>query len=242
MALFPSKIAKLIEETKQNEDLAIALTNKRIERHEGGSARKDFMTRILEQRDLAKVSDLQLAAHASDFVIAGSETTATALACILLHLIKDPALMAKLSDEVRGRFDSYGEICSLSTRPLPYLKAVILEGLRIYPPLPLALPRVVPEGGDTVDGIFLPAGVSFSHASQPLPAQCLEHASRAPELMDTQTIVSTNPVAASLDSRYFGDPLAFRPERWLATDGQPEDVLAAAQPFSLGPRACLGRK
>lgn len=32
--------------------------------------------------------------------------------------------------------------------------------MRIYPPLPFALPRVVPAGGDTVDGHFLPEGVS----------------------------------------------------------------------------------
>ena len=32
----------------------------------------------------------------------------------------------------------------------------------MYPPLPFALPRVVPEGGDTVDGKFVPAGVSKS--------------------------------------------------------------------------------
>ncbi len=44
------------------------------------------------------------------------------------------------------------------------MHAVILEGLRIYPPLPFALPRVVPEGGDTVDGHFLPAGVRSSWA------------------------------------------------------------------------------
>ena len=39
------------------------------------------------------------------------------------------------------------------------MHAVILEGLRIYPPLPFALPRVVPEGGATVNGHFLPEGV-----------------------------------------------------------------------------------
>ena len=31
--------------------------------------------------------------------------------------------------------------------------------MRIYAPLPLGLPRVVPRGGDTVDGHFLPAEV-----------------------------------------------------------------------------------
>ena len=169
LALFPGKIAKLTEETRQNEDLAIELTRKRIARHD--SARKDFMTRILEQRDPAKVSDLQLAAHASDFVIAGSETSATAIACILFHLMKDPAVMAKLCCEVRREFQSYNDICSQSTLPLAYLKAVILEGLRIYPPLPFALPRVVPEGGDTVDGIYLPAGVSSIRLNGPNPSR-----------------------------------------------------------------------
>ncbi len=163
----PGKIAKLTEETRLNKDLAIELTRKRIARHD--SARKDFMTRILEQRDPAKVSDLQLAAHASDFVIAGSETSATALACILFHLVKDPAVMAKLCGEVRSGFQSYNDICSQSTLPLRYLKAVILAGLRIYPPLPFALPWVVPEGGDTVDGIYLLAGVSSIRYNRPSP-------------------------------------------------------------------------
>ena len=123
-------------------------------------ARKDFMTRILEQRDPEKVSDLQLAAHASDFVIAGSETTATALSCMIYYLLRTPDTLARLEEEIRAQFHSYEEITSLSTLRLRYLRAVILEGLRIYPPLPFALPRVVPDGGDTVDGNFLPGGVS----------------------------------------------------------------------------------
>lgn len=117
------------------------------------------MTRILEQRDPEKVSDLQLAAHASDFVIAGSDTAATALACIVYYLLRDPATMTKLKNELRHKFTSYVNIDSSATSSLPYLKAVILEGLRIYPPLPLGLPRVVPEGGDTIDGTLIPGNV-----------------------------------------------------------------------------------
>jgi Cytochrome P450 len=55
-----------------------------------------------------------------------------------------------------------------------------------------------------------------------------------------QTIVSTNPVAASLFTANFESPFDFRPERWLQTNGK--DVLEACQPFSLGARGCLGRK
>ena len=45
---------------------------------------------------------------------------------------------------------------------LKYLHAAALEEMRIYAPLPLGLPRVVPKGGDTVDGHFLPAEVNGS--------------------------------------------------------------------------------
>jgi cytochrome P450 len=115
---------------------------------------------VLEQRDPKQVSDLQIAAHASDFVLAGSETTATALSAITYYLLRTPKVMQKLKEEIRTSFQSYNAIHSKSTLDLPYLGAVIAEGLRIYPPLPIALPRVVPDGGDIVDGHFLPAGVS----------------------------------------------------------------------------------
>lgn len=133
---------------------------RRIDRHD--SARKDFMTRILDKRDPKEVSDLQLAAHASDFVLGGSETTATTLSCIIYYLVKNPDIKLKLQEEIRTRYQHYSEINSSTAQHLPYLKAVILEGLRIFPPVPFALPRVVPEGGDSVDGHFLPEGVSLS--------------------------------------------------------------------------------
>ena len=128
------------------------------------TSRKDFLTRILENRDPILVSDIQLAAHASDFVLAGSETSSTCLCTITYYLLKTPSVARKLQKEVRGAFKSYSDINAASTTSLRYMHAVILEALRIYPPLPFALPRVVPEGGDTVDGHFLPSGASTSSA------------------------------------------------------------------------------
>ena len=61
--------------------------------------------------------------------------------------------------------------------------------------------------------------------------------------MHHQTIVSTNPVAASLSLKNFREPLKFDPERWLGSKGKNlEDILAASQPFSLGSRGCIGIK
>lgn len=72
--------------------------------------------------------------------------------------------MQRLRQEIRSTFKSYDEINGTSTQSLKYLNAVALEAMRIYPPLPFALPRVVPLGGDTVEGHFLPEGVSISNA------------------------------------------------------------------------------
>ncbi|KAF4461595.1 benzoate 4-monooxygenase cytochrome p450 [Fusarium albosuccineum] len=207
--MFPGLLSKLIEDTRKHEAYTMSLVKKRTTEK---SERKDFLTKILEARETDNVSDIQIAAHSSDFVIAGSETTATALSCITYYLQKNPDILKKLQEEVRNNFRSYQEIDNASTASLPYLNAVILEGMRMYPPLPFPLPRVVPEGGDTIDGHFIPAG----------------------------TVVSTNPFAASMSPDNFHDPWAFSPERWLHS--APEDVLEASQPFSLGTRSCLGKR
>ncbi|KAI6084939.1 benzoate 4-monooxygenase cytochrome P450 [Hypoxylon rubiginosum] len=206
--LMPGKIEKLVQETKVHESYSLNLIKKRLANK---TPRKDFVTSILENKDSDNISDIQLAAHASDFITAGSETAATALACITYYLLRRVGVGSRLRQEVRQSFQSYESINNASTIPLPYLNAVILEGMRIYPPLPFALPRVVPEAGDIVDGHFIPGG----------------------------TVVSTNPVAASLSETNFQDPELFRPERWL--EGNKYDNLDASQPFSLGARGCLGQ-
>lgn len=75
------------------------------------------------------------------------------------YLLKNPAILACLQDEVRSAFVSYEDITAATATPLKYLRAVAQEAMRVYPPLPFALPRVVPNGGCTVDGHFLPGGV-----------------------------------------------------------------------------------
>ncbi|OTA58824.1 putative cytochrome P450 [Hypoxylon sp. EC38] len=215
------QIAALIDDTNKNEELAIKLVERRVSRP---TTRKDFLTRILEQRiridadpdykHQHKVSDVELAAHVSDFVLAGSETTSTVVSTATYYILKTPAVYEKLASEIRSTFNSSDEITEATTRDLVYLNAVCKEAMRIYAPLPLGLPREVPEGGDTVDGHFVPAG--------------------------HKTVVATNPIAASLDPSNFADPLLFKPERWL-DDYQGEDDLEASQPFSLGARGCLGK-
>lgn len=114
---------------------------------------------MLENRP-KDLTDVQIAAHASDFVIAGSETTATTLSCIVYYLTKNPSVYQKATQEIRDRFEKFEDINSTAALQLKYLRALALEAMRIYPPLPLALPRVVPKGGDTIDGHLVAEGVT----------------------------------------------------------------------------------
>jgi cytochrome P450 len=95
--------------------------------------------------------------------IAGSDSSSTAMSTVFYYLLKEPDVMRQLQGEIRSSFKLYDEITALSTTDLPFLVAVIREAMRIYPPLALALPRIVPHSGDTIDGHFVPAGVIFAH-------------------------------------------------------------------------------
>ncbi|KAF2677430.1 benzoate 4-monooxygenase cytochrome P450 [Lentithecium fluviatile CBS 122367] len=208
MRIRPGWLKSLTEGSKTHETYTLDLVSKRIA---AKTDRKDFMTSILDSREEYGISEVQLAAHASDFVIAGSETTATCLATVMYYVLHAPEIESKMRHEIRSAFASYDEIDAKSAAKLSFVHAVCLEALRVYPPLPLGLPRTVPAGGDTVGGIYVPEA----------------------------TTVYVSPFAASMSSLSFDDPWQFRPERWL--QASETDILDASQPFSMGTRACLGR-
>jgi len=102
-------------------------------------------------------SEEWLIAQANVLDIAGSDTTATALTTILYFLSKSPISLSRLQAEIRESFTAKGDMTSDALQGLPYLGAVIDEGLRIFPPTAFGLPRISP--GALVDGYMVPAGV-----------------------------------------------------------------------------------
>lgn len=107
------------------------------------------------------MTDEELDSNASILIVAGSETTATALSGATYLLTTNPVRMAKLVQEIRTTFKDEAEINILSTQQLPYLNAVAEESLRMYPPVPTALPRIAPAEGVTILGQYVPARVSL---------------------------------------------------------------------------------
>lgn len=122
--------------------------------------RPDFMSAILRHNDERGMSDGEICATANALITAGSETTATLLAAVMYQLVKNPAAYAKLAEEVHGAFESESEIDFTSVSNLPYMLAVLKEGMRIFPPIPSSLPRQVTAEGAMINGQWVAPYVS----------------------------------------------------------------------------------
>lgn len=123
--------------------------------------RPDFISHILRCNadDERGMRQAEIEANAAIVIQAGSETTATALAACLYYLHQRPESHRRATNEVRAAFPSGSSITFAAVHHIPFLNAIIEEGLRLFPPVPAILPRLVPQGGAVIDGSFVPAGV-----------------------------------------------------------------------------------
>lgn len=123
--------------------------------------RPDLMSCVIKSKDEQDgMSEGEIHATFMVLTTAGSETTATVLSGTLNHLTRQPEMLHRLVHEVRTEFLKEGEINLDRLNKLPYLNAVIQEGLRLCPPIPIMLPRLSPANGDTVCGMWVPPHVS----------------------------------------------------------------------------------
>ncbi len=151
-------------------------------------------------------------------IVAGSESVTTVLTGITNYLLRNPSKLNTLVQETRSSFPNETDITGVSLSRLPYLNAVLQEGLRLCPTIPDGMRRITPKGGAAVAGHFLPEDITVS----------------IPQWATYQS------------SRNFHSPSSFLPERWLPSSAEEpspyaQDRKDAFNPFSLGARNCPGR-
>ncbi|QRD86656.1 putative cytochrome P450 [Aspergillus flavus] len=93
---------------------------------------------------------------------------------------------------------------------LPYLTAVVQEGLRLCDPVTHRISRQFPDQPLQCRGIFIPAN----------------------------STVGMTAMLTHLNEKIFPEPRVFRPERWLGSDGKRLERYLV--PFNRGTRSCLG--
>ncbi|KAF2267484.1 cytochrome P450 [Lojkania enalia] len=213
--------AMIPQSIKEKRETVLRYSVERVERRLATRTdRPDIWTHVLRHSEDEENKDKGLAqtemwANATFFMIAGTETTATVLTGLTFYLLKNPDKLGRLQSEIRGAFEASEDMTLEKLVPLAYLNACIEEGLRLYPPVCLGLPRTVPKGGAMIEGLWVPGGVNVQVAQY----------------------------AAYHSSTNFKNPKEFVPERWLP-EGQAEygqDHKDILNPFSYGPRNCLGK-
>lgn len=180
------------------------------------AAGKDIFSKLVTDSKGASncLSAGDILAECSVMMNAGTETTTAAFTNTVYLIYKHPKVLATLREELDAAcgFETVASYDVLSR--LPYLRACIEESLRVRPPSSFGLPREVPKGGRMIAGQWVDEGVTVS--------------------VPTYSLLR--------DKTVFDRPSEFIPERWMTEDKAEKDRLMKAHlPFSVGPRACIGR-
>ncbi|KAI3995640.1 hypothetical protein MKX01_013686 [Papaver californicum] len=129
----------------------------------------------------------------------------------MANLVKYQDIQSKLYDEIRTSDSDDGEIKEEDLKELPYLKAVILEGLRRHPPGHFVLPHAVTQDIELDGNVVL-----------------------------KEVTVNVMIAEIGWDSKLWEDPMMFKPERFLNEElsdvtGNKEVKMI---PFGAGRRMC----
>lgn len=167
-----------------------------------------YQSRLLH----AGITPHETSVQMKDAIFAGTDTTGMNLSIILWNLAHHPSCYRKLRQEI---LEAERHDPSYNPQSLPYLTAVLHEGLRLSLANPTRFPRQVPPQGFTY--------AATDGTSYHLPPG---------------TLVGVQPYTLHFNPVVFPDPETFRPERWeRATPEMQRDWM----PFGIGARRCIAR-
>jgi len=143
---------------------------------------------------------------------AGFETTASVLRLILFHLFSTADILQRLRTELATASVTSPQPLDLKTlEQLPYLTAILMEGLRLSPAIATRMARISPDNGIIYGQWRIPPG----------------------------TPVGMTLILMHTDETLYPEPMRFNPERWMYPAAQ-KKVDKTFVPFSKGTRNCLG--
>ncbi|KAI3759203.1 hypothetical protein L6452_06828 [Arctium lappa] len=177
---------------------------------------QDFIDILIQLKKDQALSPFELTsdhikAMLADVLIGGTDASAATVVWAMTALMKNPKVMKKAQEEVRIVVGKKDQIDEDDLPKLTYLKAVVKEIMRLYPPAPLLLPRETKK-----DAIL--------HGYQ----------------IKKKTLVYVNALAIGRDPESWENPEEFFPERFLGSDVDFRGSDFKLIPFGAGRRICPG--
>lgn len=188
-----------------------------IREHRDASDSGDLLSALVTARDEGhSLDDAQLRDEVFTMLFAGSDTTGRNATWSMVLLAQHPDIAEKVATEAREILGKFG-VTADAFANLHLTRAVILEALRLYPPV-WNLPRVA------ISDIDLPPWTIPAGAVAFVPVWVMHR-----------------------DPRWWAKPDEFIPERWLDPSGHVDEKApgwpaGAWLPFGLGNRHCIAKR
>ncbi|KAF4348745.1 hypothetical protein CsatB_023687 [Cannabis sativa] len=178
----------------------------------------DFVDVLLSLDGDEKLQEDDMIAVLWEMIFRGTDTTALLTEWVLAELILNPDKQEKLRREINAAFGDGRAVTDAELSSLPYLQSVVKETLRVHPPGPLlSWARLSTSDVQLSNGMLIPAN----------------------------TVAMVNMWAITHDPHVWEDPLVFRPERFMESEGGADvDVRGCdlrLAPFGAGRRVCPGK-
>ncbi|XP_015183588.1 PREDICTED: cytochrome P450 4g15-like [Polistes dominula] len=181
----------------------------------GLKKRSAFLEHMLElAKNGTNLTDEEIKEEVDTIMFEGHDTTAAASSFILCILGVNPDIQERVMEELNTIFNGSDRPCTFQdTLEMKYFERVILETLRLFPPVP-AIARTLNEDIQLVSNKKI------------LPAKC--------RVIIPQYKIHRLP-------EYYPNPEEFNPDNFLPEKMQQRHYYSYI-PFSAGPRSCVGRK
>lgn len=189
-------------------------------------------TRLVEEATTNSLQD------ASSILLAGHETTSRLLQFTIMLLAKHPDILEKLRMEIDNNRPADGMWTRPDLERMTYLRKILKESLRLYPPVPV-IPRMVTNE-------FYLANLNDNYRSTEAYLDLLAKRDQSQDLRLTKgTLIFIAVWQTHRMSEVFDNPNVFQPDRFQSnsvTDTYEEARYDTAFiPFGMGKRDCIGR-
>ncbi|KIJ40533.1 hypothetical protein M422DRAFT_173588, partial [Sphaerobolus stellatus SS14] len=178
--------------------------------------KKDIMSLLVRARrneteNVYKMTDQDLIEQVLTFLTAGHETTASGISWTLWLLAAHPEYQTRLREELLPVIEANPRLNYRTLKDLTLLDGVIMESLRLFPPVPLTYRQSARD--DSIDGNFIPKGTLIY-----IPIRVIN----------------------TYSGIWGPDAQKFRPERWSNLPSTYNSTFSFSS-FIAGPHSCIGR-